>query len=66
MFRVSIMGEIDGKSIKVFLGRRYKIYTSNNVFEGTITECKNESFLIKTVEGGFVIDFELISDIKEM
>lgn len=66
MFKIPIWGEIDSRTVKVVLGRRYKISTSNKVFNGTITECKNESFLIKTVEGGFTISFELINDIEEI
>lgn len=66
MFKKPILGEIDGKSIKVILGRRYKISTDNNIFEGIITKCNNDSFLIKTVEGGFVINFELINNIEEI
>lgn len=66
MFKVPIWGEIDGRPIKIFLGRRYAITTNHDVFEGTITECENERFLIKTSDGGFKIDFELITDIKEI
>lgn len=66
MFNIPIWGEIDGRTIKVFFGRRYRISTNDNVFEGTITDCDNKSFLIKTVDGGFGVDFELINNIEEI
>lgn len=66
MFKVPIWGDIDGKTIKVFLGRRYKIATNSNIYEGTITKCENESFLISTVKGGFAVSFELINNIEEI
>ena len=64
MFKVPIRGEINEKPINVFLGRRYKITTTNKTFEGTVTKCENESFLIKTINGGFVVDFESINNIE--
>lgn len=66
MFKIPIYGEIDGKPIKVIMGSRYRIYTDNKEFEGTVVRCANDSFLIKTVDGGFFIDFALINDIKEI
>lgn len=66
MFKVPIWGEINGKPIKIFLGKRYEISTDENKFEGTILELKNESFLIKTIDGGFRVHFNLITDIKEI
>lgn len=66
MFRIPIYGEIDGKNIRVLLGKRYKISTNDNVFEGTIAKMINNSFLIKTVNGGFWVDFDLINDIEEL
>lgn len=66
MFTIPIYGEIDGKTVKVILGNRYKITTNEKEFEGTITELKNNSFLIKTIEGGFTVDFKLIDKIEEI
>lgn len=63
MFKIPIWGDIDGKTVKIILGKRYKISTNNNEFLGTISELKGESFLIKTVDGGFLINFDEINDI---
>lgn len=66
MFKIPIWGEINNKTIKIIIGKRYIIHTDCNIFEGTILECKNESFLIKTVDGGIAIDFGSITDINEI
>lgn len=66
MFNIPIHGEVNGKNIDIFLGRRYKIETDSGDFGGTITKCENDSFLIKTVDGGFFIDFDLINNIEEI
>lgn len=66
MFTIPIYGEIDGKTVKVILGNRYRIITNEKELEGTITELKNNSFLIKTVKGGFTVDFKLIINIEEI
>lgn len=66
MFVKTIWGEIDGRTIKIILGRRYRITTSKKTYEGTITKCDDYSFSIKTVDGGFLISFELVDDIDEL
>lgn len=66
MFTIPIYGEIDGKTVKVILGNRYRITTNEKEFEGTVTELKDNSFLVKTVKGGFIVDFKLINKIEEI
>lgn len=66
MFTIPIYGEIDGKTVKVILGNRYRITTNEKEFEGTVTELKDNGFLVKTVKGGFIVDFKLINKIEEI
>lgn len=66
MFRIPIYGEVNGRGIKVNIGDRYLLTTIDKVYEGTITECDGSSFLIKTVDGGFHIDFDDIEGIERI
>lgn len=66
MFRIPIYGEINGKEVKVNIGDRYIISTLKNKYEGRITKCVEDSFLIKTVEGGIYINFDDIEDIERI
>lgn len=64
MFKIPIRGEIDGKEIKIVIGNRYKLITDKGIFEGTLIECNDAQFLLKTIDGGLWIDFEIVNDIK--
>ena len=66
MFKIPIMGEINGKSIKIFIGNRYKFTTDKGILEGTLAKCNDMQFLLKTINGGFWIDFETINDIESI
>ena len=66
MFITPIYGEINGKPIKIILGKRYKITTKDNVFEGTIRGYEKDCFFVSTVNYGIYIDFENINDIEEI
>lgn len=70
MFNIPIIGEIDGKEIKVFTGRRYRmtVYKDdlNIVYVGRVVKCADNHFLIKTCFGGYWVDFDDIVDIEEI
>lgn len=64
MFRIPIFGEVNGRRVKINIGDRYILTTINNSYEGTITDCDGTSFLIKTVDGGFRVDFNDIENVE--
>lgn len=71
MFNIPIRGEIDGKDVKIYLNRRYKITTDYEEYEGTLVEFDDvrERFLIKTIPGGLCglwISFGEIIDMEEI
>lgn len=68
MFNIPIRGEIDGRDIAVYLGKRYSITAKGKYYEGVLSKCDkiDEKFLIKTVNGGCWIPFTEIDSMERV
>ena len=71
MFKTALSGEVNGKEISLYCGKRYKIYIKDNdghtnILEGFYIEYKGNELLLKNIDGRWWISFDAIEDIVEL